>query len=128
LKPNKSGTGQRLYRKRDVEVAVEIKRLVYGEGYTLSGARQVLGQQRRADSATPATTAKQSVAKTGPARNDKLATVISRARAELREIVGILASPVNAKAKALAMPQVHSIRRKTRPAPIGNGSGSLFES
>ena len=45
LKPNKSGTGQRLYRKRDVEVAVEIKRLVYGEGYTLSGARQVLGQQ-----------------------------------------------------------------------------------
>lgn len=41
LKPNESGTGQRLYRKRDVEIAVEIKRLVqrlvYGEGYTLSG-------------------------------------------------------------------------------------------
>src|SRR5208282_5253076 len=42
LKPNKSGTGQRLYRRRDVEMALEIKRLVHGEGYTLSGARQAL--------------------------------------------------------------------------------------
>src|SRR6476646_647847 len=56
LKPNKSGTGQRLYRQRDVEIAVEIKRLVYGEGYTLSGARQALGQARR--SAPPAAAAK----------------------------------------------------------------------
>ncbi len=44
LKPNKSGTGQRLYRRRDVEMALEIKRLVHAEGYTLSGARTVLGQ------------------------------------------------------------------------------------
>jgi len=42
LKPNKSGTGQRLYRRREVELALEIKRLVHGEGYTLSGARQAL--------------------------------------------------------------------------------------
>ena len=42
LKPNKSGTGQRLYRRREVETALEIKRLVHGEGYTLSGARQAL--------------------------------------------------------------------------------------
>src|SRR5579863_10231563 len=48
LKPNKSGTGQRLYRRREVELALEIKRLVHGEGYTISGARQVLesGQRR----------------------------------------------------------------------------------
>src|SRR5437764_14341167 len=74
LKPNKSGTGQRLYRKRDVEIAVEIKRLVYGEGYTLSGARQVLGQQRRADVSvsTPAPAAKSNVQKAAPARNDKV--------------------------------------------------------
>ena len=44
LKPGKSGTGQRLYRRRDVETALEIKRLVHGEGYTLSGARHALGQ------------------------------------------------------------------------------------
>ena len=49
LKPGKSGTGQRLYRRRDVEMALEIKRLVHGEGYTLSGARHALGQARRTD-------------------------------------------------------------------------------
>src|ERR1035437_4264514 len=49
LKPNKSGTGQRLYRRRDVEIALEIKRLVHAEGYTLSGARQALTQVRRTE-------------------------------------------------------------------------------
>src|ERR1700687_2036481 len=48
LKPNKSGTGQRLYRRREVELALEIKRLVHGEGYTIIGARQALeGAHRR---------------------------------------------------------------------------------
>ena len=131
LKPNKSGTGQRLYRKRDVEIAVEIKRLVYGEGYTLSGARQVLGQQKRADTPVPAGagTAKPTVGKSPAVKTDKTATVIGRVRIELREIAGLLASPPNATAsKAVAMSQVHSIRRKTRPVPVGNGSGSLFDS
>jgi DNA-binding transcriptional MerR regulator len=131
LKPNKSGTGQRLYRKRDVEVAVEIKRLVYGEGYTLSGARQVLGQQRRADASAPApaAAAKSSAQKSvpAPAKGDKVSAVISRMRSELREIAGILAAPASAAAKAVAMPQVHSIRRKTRSASVGNKSGSLFD-
>ena len=49
LKPNKSGTGQRLYRKRDVELALEIKRLVHAEGYTLAGARQTLEHVHRRD-------------------------------------------------------------------------------
>src|SRR5271165_2277997 len=51
LKPNKSGTGQRLYRRRDVEMALEIKRLVHEEGFTLAGARQAMStraQQRPA--------------------------------------------------------------------------------
>src|ERR1700728_75182 len=47
LRPNKSGTGQRLYRRRDVELAVEVKRLVHAEGYTLAGARTVLEQGLR---------------------------------------------------------------------------------
>ena len=41
LKPHKGGTGQRLYRKRDVEMALRIKSLLYDEGYTIPGARQV---------------------------------------------------------------------------------------
>jgi len=47
LKPNKSGTGQRLYRKREVELALRIKRLLYDEGYTIPGARQVLQSEAR---------------------------------------------------------------------------------
>lgn len=41
LKPHKGGTGQRLYRRRDVETALRIKSLLYNEGYTIPGARQV---------------------------------------------------------------------------------------
>jgi DNA-binding transcriptional MerR regulator len=41
LKPNKGGTGLRLYRKRDVEMALRIKSLLYDQGYTIPGARQV---------------------------------------------------------------------------------------
>jgi DNA-binding transcriptional MerR regulator len=41
LKPNKGGTGQRLYRKRDVEMALRIKSLLYDQGYTIPGARQI---------------------------------------------------------------------------------------
>jgi DNA-binding transcriptional MerR regulator len=42
LKPHKGGTGQRLYRRRDVEMALRIKSLLYDEGYTIPGARQLL--------------------------------------------------------------------------------------
>jgi DNA-binding transcriptional MerR regulator len=41
LKPNKGGTGQRLYRRKDVETALRIKHLLYDLGYTIPGARQV---------------------------------------------------------------------------------------
>src|ERR1700675_3565698 len=53
LKPNKSGTGQRLYRRREVELALEIKRLVHGEGYTLAGAKKALDLQGRAQRRHP---------------------------------------------------------------------------
>src|ERR1700759_39076 len=42
LKPNKGGTGQRLYRRKDVEMALRIKSLLYDQGYTIPGARQAL--------------------------------------------------------------------------------------
>ena len=125
LKPNKSGTGQRLYRKKDVEIAVEIKRLVYGEGYTLSGARQALGQGRRTEPQPPVSKAAPPPAH--PKKRDKVAEVVGRARAELREIAGILASRTTPGVTA-SVPQVQTMRRRTRPAPLGSASGSLFES
>jgi len=126
LKPNKSGTGQRLYRKRDVEIAVEIKRLVYGEGYTLSGARQALGQAKRAE--PQATVAAQApVQASAPAgttakKRDKVAEVVLQARAELREIAAMLGSPGSA-----AAPQVQPLRRRTRSSLVESVSGSLFD-
>ncbi len=47
LKPNKGGTGQRLYRKRDVEIVLEIKHLLYEEGFTIAGARRLMAENRR---------------------------------------------------------------------------------
>ncbi|HUQ93540.1 MAG TPA: MerR family transcriptional regulator, partial [Bryobacteraceae bacterium] len=42
LAPKKSGTGHRLYRRKDVETVLEIKRLLYGERFTIEGARNHL--------------------------------------------------------------------------------------
>src|SRR5580700_12255975 len=42
LKPVKSSTGQRMYRQRDVENVLRIKKLLYDEGFTIAGARQFL--------------------------------------------------------------------------------------
>jgi DNA-binding transcriptional MerR regulator len=42
LKPGKSSTGHRLYRRQDVEMVFEIKRLLYEKGFTIEGARKCL--------------------------------------------------------------------------------------
>lgn len=42
LKPIKSATGHRLYRQPDVKMVLEIKRLLYEEGFTIEGARRYL--------------------------------------------------------------------------------------
>jgi DNA-binding transcriptional MerR regulator len=47
LKPNKGGSGQRLYRRRDVEMAMRVKTLLKEEGYTIPGARAVLKSEFR---------------------------------------------------------------------------------
>jgi DNA-binding transcriptional MerR regulator len=107
LKPNKGGTGQRLYRKRDVEMALRIKSLLYDQGYTIPGARQVFSAESKTKEA-PEPTPQLAVAPT-PApvsepsptvdvgetirheahRRDQLATL----RAELRTLADQLAKP-----------------------------------
>jgi DNA-binding transcriptional MerR regulator len=49
LKPVKSSTGQRMYRKRDVESVLRIKQLLYEQGFTISGARQHLRAETKTD-------------------------------------------------------------------------------
>ena len=42
LTPKKSGTGHRLYRRKDVELLLRIKHLLYEKRFTIEGARQTL--------------------------------------------------------------------------------------
>jgi DNA-binding transcriptional MerR regulator len=49
LKPVKSNTGQRMYRKRDVESVVRIKKLLYEDGFTIAGARVQLREEIKSD-------------------------------------------------------------------------------
>jgi len=125
LKPNKSGTGQRLYRRRDVELVLDIKRLVHAEGYTIAGARQALdriqrpGRHRASQPVPPASIPPQSHlpldAAESSLRRDSVAAAIGHARAELRQIAALLAAPE-------PRPQ----RRRPRLAALHTPVSSLF--
>jgi DNA-binding transcriptional MerR regulator len=129
LKPNKSGTGQRLYRRRDVEVALEIRDLVHGQGYTLSGARQALGnakdQAKRPQSLSQNTNYKQ-VARDSQSRLpltgseaagrlEAVARAVGQARVELREIAALL-----------ALPEPRTPRRRVRHSGMQEREETLF--
>lgn len=99
LHPNKSGTGQRLYRKRDVEMALRIKRLLHEEGYTIAGARQILQTEsrrkgRQSELPIPAAPIafKPLDTSAGIAKGQNGAQV-ERLRRELRELLGVLSVP-----------------------------------
>lgn len=47
LKPIKSRTNQRLYRRKDVETALLIKELLYRQGFTIAGARKKLQAEKQ---------------------------------------------------------------------------------
>ncbi len=59
LRPAKTPSGHRLYRRDDVETVMTIKRLLYQEGFTIEGARRQLstasepGAPREAEARTP---------------------------------------------------------------------------
>lgn len=126
LKPNKSGTGQRLYRRREVELALEIKRLVHGEGYTISGARNALEGNRRPQQAPPSQPPAKGrtnhappepapLAAESPRRSDNVRATVGQIRAELREIVSLLSAQ-----------KPRSPRPRARVVTLSPESGSLF--
>ena len=53
LSPKKSGTGHRLYRRKDVELLLRIKHLLYEKRFTIEGARQSLQAAARAPKPRP---------------------------------------------------------------------------
>ena len=79
LKPSKSSTGQRMYRRLDVENVLRIKKLLYDEGFTIAGARQHLrAESRRKQEPLPFA---------APAASQ---TQLKQVRQGLKEVLGIL--------------------------------------
>jgi DNA-binding transcriptional MerR regulator len=86
LKPKKSSNGQRQYRRKDVEVVLEIKRLLYDEGYTIAGARKALKDKTRgkARTVTPKRAAQ------GALFADPSSETIDMIKKELQELLTLL--------------------------------------
>jgi DNA-binding transcriptional MerR regulator len=89
LRPGKSGTGQRLYRMRDVEMALRIKRLLHDEGYTIAGAKGVLVEEASA-SARLRLQPELPLSASADATGDRAKARLKQVRGELRELLGLL--------------------------------------
>lgn len=112
LKPNKGGTGQRLFRRRDVEMALRIKCLLYDEGYTIPGARQLLkGEQKQKEEQLPLT-----AEMTPAAQTEQL----QHLRKELRDLLAIVS-------RGDAARKLESPRQGRAPAPAEERMEQLLD-
>lgn len=78
LKPRKTASGQRVYSRKDLEMVLQIKRLLYEERYTIEGVRKKLGE------ATPTKTSVISPS------NNEAKEVLERVKRRLRDILASL--------------------------------------
>jgi len=113
LAPQKNRAGQRVYRKRDVEIALRIKELLYEDQYTIAGAKKRLANDLRAggklkivssdeahegsdangSGATSAGSADSGTVLTSETRTGKDRQSLRKVAAELREILAMLDTP-----------------------------------
>ena len=61
LRPEKRKSGQRLYTKKDLDNILQVKKLLYQSGYTISGARKKLKGRGRQDTDSVLETAKKEI-------------------------------------------------------------------
>jgi DNA-binding transcriptional MerR regulator len=94
LGPKKSGTGHRLYRRKEVEMVLEIKRLLYEKRFTIEGARKFLETRGKTEPARGAKTVKPAkkvqaeLFSAAPSAVDE--TLLKDIRKELRAIADML--------------------------------------
>jgi len=80
LHPRKNDAGQRLYERRDVELVIKIKKLLYEQRYTISGAKKFLARQP-----------KQVLKKSVPAKTPgDMSAALKICRQELRGLLALL--------------------------------------
>jgi len=110
LKPNKGGTGQRLYRRRDVEMAMRVKTLLKDEGYTIPGARAVMKSEFRQKGPQ--------LSLLGEAVPKSEAKQLRALRRELEAIAAMLSQPIAKIAGAQKVSRKHSANGDRPSAPI----------
>ena len=84
ISPKKSGTGHRLYRRKDVELILEIKRLLYEQRFTIEGARKHIQRRPKRQSVDSAPRAQQA------ALFDTSRDAFDAVKAELEELLKLL--------------------------------------
>jgi DNA-binding transcriptional MerR regulator len=90
LGPKKSGKGHRLYRRKDVELVLEIKRLLYDNRYTIEGARKCLDARSREGGTKAAAAAAGISSRPQPALFGDPGPALDAIRKELTEILQLL--------------------------------------
>ncbi len=80
LRPAKGSTGQRMYRRRDVETVLRIKRLLHEEGFTIAGGREKLRAEAKGGLQPPLPFVASSGNRDG----------LRRVRAELQDLLRLL--------------------------------------
>lgn len=76
LRPEKTASGHRLYRRRDVEILLDIKRLLYDEKFTISGAKKRLREVgKEGEAPLPAESADQNQAVETDRQRDVLVSI-----------------------------------------------------
>jgi len=80
IRPNKSRSNQRLYRKQDVELILHLKDLLYNQGFTIAGARKKLREKPAAKAVeAPAAAAPAKASEQPPVESsDQLTLPLSR--------------------------------------------------
>jgi DNA-binding transcriptional MerR regulator len=87
FRPLKGGSGHRRYRRQDIEMALEIKRLLYEQGFTIAGARTQLKKAKGGSEPAPAA---RSGKQAGLPFPELPRPALGRIRRELNEILTIL--------------------------------------
>ena len=86
LAPAKNNSGQRIFRRRDIETILRIKSLLYEEGFTIAGAKKKLEQELKDNGAKGRTPV------TRPVADADTGGSIQQIESGLKEILQILDS------------------------------------
>jgi DNA-binding transcriptional MerR regulator len=92
LAPAKNSSGQRIYRRRDIETVLRIKQLLYDEGFTIAGAKKRLEAEMagRVETPLPAAPADGPAAAPPEAGGADRVAALRQVREQLREILTLL--------------------------------------